>query len=67
MTILNQGVPQSSVLSPLLFLFYIDDLHWGSRDLHANLFADNVAILALDSGHGGEDSTSEPGRSGYME
>ena len=40
---------QGSVLSPLLFLFYIDHLHWGSRELHISLFADDGAICAQDS------------------
>ena len=48
-TIIKQGVPQGSVQSPLLFLFYVDDLHWGSGDLHVSLFAGDVAIWAQDS------------------
>ena len=48
-TILEQGIPRGFVLSPLLFLFYIDDLHWGSGDLHATLFADDVVIWSQDS------------------
>ena len=48
-TILKQGFPQGSVLSPLLLLFYIDHLHWHSGDIHIGLFADNLVILAQNS------------------
>ena len=48
MTIQTQSAHQGSVQSPLLFLFCID-LHWGSGDLHVCLFADDVAIWALNS------------------
>ena len=47
-TILKHRVHQGSILSPMLFLFYIDDLHWCSGDLHVSLFADDVAIWAED-------------------
>ena len=50
-TILKQGVPPDSVLLPLLFLFYADDLYWDSGDLHVSLFVDDVAIWAQDSNH----------------
>ena len=36
-------------MSPILFLFYIDDLHWDSGDLQDGIFADDVEILAQDS------------------
>ena len=44
----KQVIPLGSVLSPLLFLLYIDDLVWGSGGLHPSHCADDVAILAQD-------------------
>ncbi len=45
-----QGLPQGSVLAPLLFLFYINNLapllH---PDLTVSMYADDVSILASDS------------------
>ena len=47
---LHQGLPQGSVLSPLLFIFYINNL---ANILPANtvncLFADDVSILSSDT------------------
>jgi len=47
--VMRQGLPQGSVLSPLLFLFFIDNLakELPSSTLNA-LFADDVTILATD-------------------
>ena len=46
----RSGVPQGSVLSPLLFILYIDDLHHSVTDSTLKIFADDVTIYKVVTG-----------------
>ena len=44
----SYGIPQGSVLGPLLFLSYVNDIHQCSNKLKFYLFADDTNILYAD-------------------
>jgi len=47
-TLTTCGVPQGSVLGPLLFLLHIKDIYTCSKELNFCLFADDTNILYAD-------------------
>ena len=44
----NSGVPQGSILSPFLFLIYINDIEQAIKEFSIRLFADDTSLTLTD-------------------
>ena len=46
MLLIHKGVPQDSILGPLLFILYVNDFYLSSNKLTFLRYADNTTLLS---------------------
>ena len=49
MRLIRSGIPQGSILGPILFIIYVNDMPFITSEANCILYADNTKILISDS------------------